>query len=377
MMDNNKVKKVIQNINKLAENTRQDNINLMEVCGTHTNSIAKYGIKNVISNKVKLLSGPGCPVCVTNEDYIDAAVQLASEGITVITFGDLVRVKGHNCDLLTEKSKGRDVRIIYSISEIINIAKAIYPKEIVFLAVGFETTAPLIAALIKQTYTSKINNLSFLTSIKIMLPILEKILNTQNRNIDGIICPGNVAVISGGDSFKFIYEKYKVPSVICGFEAEDILGGIYFLVKYINKKNKGDNEVGFENLYRRFVSPKGNIIAKRLLQDIFKVDDVVWRGIGNVENSALIIEDKYSKLDAVNRFKLKEYFNNKNHVVGSCRCRCGDVLMGNIYPFQCELFKKTCSPENPYGPCMVSQEGACSTYYKYNQLVIRKVNYNK
>ncbi|MCY6958052.1 hydrogenase formation protein HypD [Clostridium brassicae] len=363
MMDNNKVKKVIENINKLAENTHQDNINLMEVCGTHTNSIAKSGIKSVISNKIKLLSGPGCPVCVTSEEYIDAAVDLASEGITIITFGDLVRVKGYNCDLLTEKSKGRDVRIIYSVSEIINIAKEIYPKEAVFLAVGFETTAPLIASLVNQTYIGKIKNLSFLTSIKIMPPILEKILNIQNRNIDGIICPGNVAVISGEDSFKFIYEKYKIPSVICGFEAEDILGGIYFLVRNISKKNRGRNEAGFENLYKRLVSPKGNTIAKRLVQEIFKIDDVIWRGIGNVKGSALIIGNKYSKLDAINRFKLKGYFNN--HTISRSECRCGDVLMGNIYPFQCELFKKKCSPENPHGPCMVSQEGTCSTYYKY------------
>lgn len=371
------LQRVINNINKYAALMDEGNINIMEVCGTHTNSIAKYGINSVISNKINLLSGPGCPVCVTNEDYIDAAVHLASKDVTIVTFGDLIKVVGNKFSLAMAKSQGRDIRIIYSISEVVHIAKEIYPKEVVFLAVGFETTAPSIASIIKETYEKKIQNLSFLTSIKIMPPILHKILNIKHKRIHGIICPGNVAVVRGGDSFKFIYEKYKIPAVICGFEAEDILISIYFLIKDIYKKGKHKSEIGFKNLYRKWASPQGNKLALGLIKDVFKLEHVVWRGIGRVENSALVINDKYSCIDAVKRFHLQEYFNKnsymskaiiKNQYINEYNgCRCKDVLLGNIYPFQCSLFRKVCNPEKPFGPCMVSEEGACAVYYKYHR----------
>ncbi|WP_032121019.1 hydrogenase formation protein HypD [Clostridium amazonitimonense] len=363
----NKSRRLINKINEYTEYIGKENINIMEVCGTHTNSIAKYGISSVISNKINLLAGPGCPVCVTNEEYIDAAVYLASKDITIITFGDLIKVKGSNSSLSIEKSKGWDIRIIYSISEVINIAEEIYPKNAVFLGVGFETTAPLIASIIKETYRRKVKNLYFLTSIKTMPPILEEIFNNKNRNIHGIICPGNVAVIGGEKSFKFIYEKYKIPSVICGFNPEEILGGICFLLKDIYRKNKDKSQVGFENLYRKWVSDEGNKICKDLIKDVFVVEDVVWRGIGNVRNSALIINDKYAFVDAVKKFNLQKFFSKDTYISkdkGSCRC--GDVLLGNIHPFQCKLFKNVCNPENPCGPCMVSAEGTCATHYKYS-----------
>lgn len=362
--DNNKLQRVIKNINKYAEEI--DNINIMEVCGTHTNSVAKYGIRSVISSKINLLSGPGCPVCVTSEDYIDAAVYLASKDITILTFGDLMKVKGNNSSLSIEKSKGRDIRILYSVNEVTKIAEELYPKNVVFLGVGFETTAPLVASLIKQTYLRKIKNLFFLTSIKIMPPILEKILSIKNKNIHGMIFPGNVAIITGEKNFKFIQEKYEIPSVICGFEGEDILGGIYFLVRDIYRKNKGEGYNGFENLYRKWVSQQGNMVAKELIKDVFKVEDVVWRGIGKVENSALAINDKYSCTDAVKKFNLQDYFHKNSYIKDNSSCRCTDVLLGNIAPFQCSLFTKICKPENPYGPCMISSEGACASYFKYN-----------
>lgn len=382
----NNLQKAINCINKYAELIDEENINIMEVCGTHTNSIAKYGINSVISNKINLLSGPGCPVCVTNEDYIDEAVYLAFKDITIVTFGDLVKVWGNNCSLAIAKYQGRDIRIIYSISEVVNIAKEIYPKEVVFLAVGFETTAPSVAAIIKKVYEEKIQNLSFLTSIKIMPPILHKILNSKHKKIHGIICPGNVAVIRGGDDFKFIYQKYKIPAVICGFEGEEILASIYFLVRDIYKKSKDKSQIGFENLYRKWASPHGNKLAQKLIKDVFNIEDVVWRGIGNVENSALIINDKYSTIDATKRFDLQECLNDKfyrkqylvkdqfSNKHKACTndykaCKCKDVLLGNIYPFQCGLFRRICKPEKPFGPCMVSEEGACAVYYKYHRKV--------
>ncbi len=362
----NKTKKIIENINKYTTLIDKKSINIMEVCGTHTNSIAKYGIKSVISNKINLISGPGCPVCVTNEDYIDAAVYLASKDITVLTFGDLIRVKGSDLSLAKEKSKGKDIRIIYSLSEVINVAEELYPKNVVFLGVGFETTAPLIASLIHEACKRQIKNLFFLTSIKIMPPILKKILSSKNKNIDGIICPGNVAVITGEKSFQFIYDDFRVPSVICGFKSEEILGGIYFLIKHIYRKNKGYNICGFENLYKKWVSNTGNTVARDLIKEVFKSDDVVWRGIGDVKNSALIINDKYSHFDALRKFDLKNCFNKKeSNLKHNNMCRCSDVLLGNIPPYKCSLFKRVCTPENPCGPCMVSIEGACSSYYKY------------
>lgn len=378
------LQRVINNINKYANLIDEENINIMEVCGTHTNSIAKYGINSVISNKINLLSGPGCPVCVTNEDYIDKAVYLSSKDITIITFGDLVKVSGNNCSLVVAKSQGRDIRIVYSISEVISIARELYPKEVVFLAVGFETTAPAIATIIRKVHEENIKNLSVLTSIKIMPPILNKILSSKYKKIHGIICPGNVAVIAGGDRFKFVYEKYKIPAVISGFEGKEILASIYFLIRDIYKKAEGKKQIGFKNLYIKWASTKGNKLAQSLIKDVFKIEDVVWRGIGNVENSALIINDKYSTIDAEKRFHLQKHFNKKfykdeylikeqfrnGHKV--CNndykaCRCKDVLLGNIYPFQCSLFRKVCNPEKPVGACMVSEEGACSVYYKYHR----------
>ncbi|MCY6372030.1 hydrogenase formation protein HypD [Clostridium ganghwense] len=366
MINDNKLNKIVDNINRFGEEIKLDNINIMEVCGTHTHSIAKYGIKSILSNKINLISGPGCPVCVTHQSYIDAAIDLSRKGVIIATFGDLMRVNGNQGNLLEEKSKGRDIRVVYSVYDVVNIAEKNKEKQVVFLGVGFETTAPIIAAVIKEAHNRKIKNLYFLTSIKIMPPILDKILTLKTKNIDGIICPGNVAVIKGAESFKFIYEKYGVPAVVCGFEPEDILGGIYFLIKEIKRKQEGKRQRGFENLYRRCVSDLGNKMAIELIEEIFKIDNVLWRGIGNVNNSALVIKDKYSELDAVKKFNLYRYFNDKEEVLREDNgCKCSEVLIGNISPKECGLFGKVCTPRTPCGPCMVSSEGACAAYYKY------------
>ncbi|WP_315116055.1 hydrogenase formation protein HypD [uncultured Clostridium sp.] len=371
MVDKNKLEKIVENINKYAELMDEDSINIMEVCGTHTNSIARYGIRSIISSKINLISGPGCPVCVTDENYIDGATYLASKDITILTFGDLMKVSGNNGSLTYKKSQGRDIRIIYSLNEVINIAKEVYPKDVVFLAVGFETTAPLIASLIKQASIEKIENLYFLTSIKIMPPILMKILNAKDKKLHGIICPGNVATITGEKDFKFIYEKYKIPAVICGFQGEEILGGIYFLLKSIYEKSKKVPYHGFENLYKKWVSYDGNKRAKSLMNKVFIIEGVAWRGIGRIENSALVINGKYDHLDAINKFNLKDHFKNKDTIFkNKSGCRCSDVLLGNIYPFQCAFFGERCNPETPCGPCMISTEGACAAYYKYKMVVM-------
>lgn len=367
MMKNADLKKVIRIINKYADEMDKERINIMEVCGTHTHSIAEHGIRNVVSSKINLLSGPGCPVCVTSEDYVDAACEVSKDAV-VATFGDLMRTRGNKSSLATQKSRGRDIRTIYSLSQVIDMACEVQPRNVVVLGVGFETTAPLVASVIKEADVRGITNLFFLTSIKLMPPMLERLLGMKNKNIDGIICPGNVSVITGADEFKFIYEKHGVPSVICGFEAEDILGGICFLVRCMHAKEKNMKCKGFENLYRRWVRDEGNQQAKALVHEVFDVGDAVWRGMGNVENSALVINDEYSYLDAVKRFNLEGCFEkgchgDENHAKG---CRCTDVLLGNMHPFQCSLFGKACTPENPCGPCMTSGEGACATYWKFS-----------
>lgn len=357
------LKKLIYKTNKYAEELSMDNINIMEICGTHTNSIGKYGIKSVISNKINLLSGPGCPVCVTHKFYIDAAIDLAKRGVIIATFGDLLRVNGSFENLLHERGKGKDIRIVYSVYDVINIAKENKDNKVVFLGVGFETTAPLIAYVINETKKKNINNLYFLTSIKIMPPILEKILN-KNKRIHGIICPGNVAVIRGANSFRFIYDIYKIPAVICGFEAKDILGGIYFLISEMRKQKNKEQNIGFYNLYKTCVSSFGNNIAKKVIKDVFKLDSVTWRGIGKIEKSALVLKDEYSKYDAKKVFNLYKYFKTE-HVLEDNKCKCSKVLLGDISPNECSFFGKVCTPKNPYGPCMVSSEGACAAFYKY------------
>ncbi|QGU96604.1 hydrogenase formation protein HypD [Clostridium bovifaecis] len=367
MINNIKLNTVINRINDISEDLPIKEVNIMEVCGTHTNAIAKFGIKNILSNKINLISGPGCPVCVTNESYIDAAIELSREGIVILTFGDLMRVSGQEGTLLKEKSRGMDIRIIYSVYDVINIAIENKDKTFVFLGVGFETTAPIIAAVIKQAYDLKLHNVCFLSSVKVMPPILKWILSSRERNIHGIICPGNVAVIKGSEGFRFIYDKYKIPSVVCGFDDTDIIASIYFLIKDIREGLMNREQKGFENLYKRCSSDEGNKKARGLIEEVFKEEDALWRGIGLIKASGLGIRGRYHEFDAVNRFKLQKYFSLEMTEWGDkvTKCSCNDILLGNLSPDQCRLFGSICTPVSPCGPCMVSTEGACAAFYRY------------
>lgn len=367
MINSIELSKAVKRINDISESLPVKEINIMEVCGTHTNAIAKLGIKNILSNKINLISGPGCPVCVTDESYINVAIELSRMGIVILTFGDLMRVSGENSTLLKEKSKGLDIRIVYSVYDVISIAIENKDKTFVFLGVGFETTAPIIAAVIKQAFDLKINNLYFLNSVKVMPPILKWILSSKERNIHGIICPGNVAVVKGSESFRFIYDEYKIPSVVCGFEDTDIIASIYFLIRDIKSGLMGKEQKGFENLYKRCSRGEGNKRAKELIEEVFKEKDVSWRGIGLIKSSGLVISGKYHELDAVNKFDLQEYFSLKKPKWRDkdYKCSCSDVLLGNMAPNKCKLFGNICTPSSPYGPCMVSAEGACAASYKY------------
>ncbi|MCM8808432.1 MAG: hydrogenase formation protein HypD [Candidatus Omnitrophica bacterium] len=333
-------------------------ITLMEVCGTHTITIGKYGIRKLMPKNIHLVSGPGCPVCVTPVDYIDIAIELSKRNdVIVTTFGDLMRVPGSFSTLEKEKANGGKIVVLYSPFDALNIAKKYPDKNIIFLSVGFETTTPSIAQTIKFAKRERIKNFYVLVGNKLIPPILEFLLKKKEININGFICPGHVSVIIGTEAYKFIPEKYKIPCVISGFEPLDILYSIYLLLKCII-----ENKIVVINEYKRAVKDKGNTKAKEMIYEIFDVCDSEWRGIGIVPKSGLKLKEEFLDFDVLKKFKVEVKRKIKNN-----KCLCGEILKGTKLPFDCPLFGKKCTPENPVGPCMVSSEGTCSAYFKYER----------
>jgi len=331
-------------------------VNLMEVCGTHTMVIFKNGLKGMLPENVNLLSGPGCPVCVTSQEDIDKAIDLAkNRNVIIATFGDMVRVPGTDSSLEEEKGNGADVRVIYSPNEALKIAKENFAKSVIFLAVGFETTSPLIAASLLDARKEKIENFYVFSSHKLIPPAMKALLDSKEVKIDGFICPGHVSVIIGGNAYRFIAEKYNAPCVITGFEPLDVLQSIYMLLKQIEEDRA---EVEIE--YFRAVHPQGNRIAQELISEVFELCDVRWRGLGTIPKSGYKLKEGFSDFDAEKEFRPKIKKSKENP-----DCACGEVLRGVKRPPQCKLFRKICSPEKPYGPCMVSSEGTCAAYYRY------------
>lgn len=342
--------KLIERIQRFKGSAR-----FMEICGTHTHRIAHYGIRSLLPEGIKLASGPGCPVCVTETGYIDAAIALLDDPIvTLVTFGDLVRVPGSRSSLQEQKALGKDIIFVYSPEEVFRIAAANPKKKVVFLAIGFETTAPLFAALIKQADKMHIDNLFFMTALKRMEPILHHMLGTLGLTIDGLICPGHVAAITGTKPFEIISGTYGAPAAICGFEALDILAGIHEIIEQIRSK-----KVRAVNFYRRCVRDEGNILAKTLIDDVFTLEGVNWRGIGMVPDSAYVMGERYKRFDALEHFGICLLQTDKQD-----DCLCGDILLGIKQPDCCPAYGRTCTPEHPVGPCMVSSEGTCSAWYK-------------
>lgn len=338
--------------------TKLKTIRLMEVCGTHTHAISKSGIRSVLPKHIKLLSGPGCPVCVTSESYIDMAIELlANENIILVTFGDMLKVKGTKHSLSQQDSKR--IVTVYSPESTLELAKNSPDKTFVFLAVGFETTAPIFASIIKNVHENGPDNLFFLTSLKRMEPILSLILKDERMRIDGLICPGHVACVLGENAFKFISQEFEIPSVICGFETADIQKGIYSLIDLI----ENEKPAVLLNLYKSCVKPFGNTLAQGFINEVFKTENAYWRGIGLVENSALVICEKYQSLDAKVKFNIKEKITDEVSA-----CLCSEIILGIKEPDECEMFGLKCTPKNPLGPCMVSSEGACSARFKYGEV---------
>ena len=343
-------------IQKIKDASKQP-VRLMEVCGTHTVSIFRSGIRTVLPPTISLLSGPGCPVCVTDQAEIDAFIELSRmEGVIITTFGDLMRVPGTTSSLQKQRAEGKDIRVVYSTVDALEIAKKNPDKKVVFLGVGFETTAPTIAAAIYSADQMKVDNFSVLSAHKLVPPALEALMAFDNVMIDGFILPGHVSVIIGEKAYLPFYNNHQIPCVIAGFEPTDILQAISMLVEQIE-----NGTPKLENAYTRAVTHEGNTKAQKMLGDVFEPADACWRAIGVIAQSGLKIRAKYERHDAAKLFDIE--------VSGSMDpkgCACGEILIGTKTPPECPLYKTVCTPIDPVGPCMVSTEGTCAAWYKYH-----------
>jgi hydrogenase expression/formation protein HypD len=344
----------------LAERIRRASrrpVRLMEVCGTHTVSIFRSGVRSLLPETITLLSGPGCPVCVTDQAEIDAFVALARiPEVTVATFGDLMRVPGSASTLVAERAAGRDVRVVYSTMDALEIARRRPERQVVFPGVGFETTAPTVAAAIRLAAGEGLANFSVFAAHKTVPPALEALMALDGVRIDGFILPGHVSVVIGAEAYRPFCERHRVPGVVAGFEPADILGAIASLVEQI--------EAGaprLVNAYPRAVAAEGNPRARELLAEVFEPACARWRGIGPIAASGLAIRETYAAFDAGRRFTLA--LPPAREPRG---CACGEILVGRKTPPECPLYKRRCTPMEPVGPCMVSSEGTCAAYYRYH-----------
>jgi hydrogenase expression/formation protein HypD len=350
------VKGLLNRITKIAAGI-SGQITIMEVCGSHTTAIGRFGIRDLMPANIRLVSGPGCPVCVTSIEDVDTALFLASQSQALFaTFGDMLRVPGSNgASLQKLKASGADIRIILSAMDCIDLAYGNKDKEIILMGIGFETTAPTIASTVMESRERNLKNFSVFSVHKVIPPAIKLLINDPALNIDGFLCPGHVSTIIGTLPYQIIPDAGKA-AVITGFEPVDILEGIFLILKQINEKKKC---VAIQ--YGRGMNLEGNPKAMKILHSVFCEGDSTWRGLGNIPGSGLLLREKYGNFDALKRFDVPFIDSVEN-----AACRCGDILRGIISPDHCSLFKSTCTPLNPVGPCMVSSEGTCSVYYKYH-----------
>jgi len=347
------IRELVERIKKISKKE----INIMEFCGTHTHEIFRYGIRQLLPENIHLLSGPGCPVCVTSEEDIDYIIELAQNyDLSIITFGDLVNVPGNNGSLNYLRAKGKEVIVVYSPLESINIAKQNPNKKYLLIGIGFETTAPNLAFTLIKAKEENIKNLYFLSLHKLTPPAMKAILDMGEIKIDGIIGPGHVSTIIGRKGWEGLFNEYKIPFVIMGFKPEEILYGIYHLVKIIEEEKPA-----LINAYEKSVKEEGNKSALEYMYKVFKKGSASWRGLGIIEDSGLILNEIFEEFDIRKIYPQK----TKSIKLKNNYCRCGEVLRGIIKPTDCPLFGKSCTPETPKGPCMVSSEGTCSAYYLY------------
>ena len=346
-------RELVHVIEKLAP---ADGATLMEVCGTHTVSIARAGIRDLMPENVRLASGPGCPVCVTSNRDIDTVIALARiPGVTIATFGDMTRVPGSTSSLLAEQAAGRSIQIVYSPLDALRMAQDRPDQQIVFVGVGFETTTPLVARSVKRAAELGLSNFSIFAAHKNMPNALETIVSDPQLKVDALILPGHVSTIIGARPYEFLAEKYGVPGVITGFEPVDILQGVAMIMRQLHEER---SEI--EIAYARGVMREGNPHALAAIDEVFETCTATWRGLGDIPDSGYRLRAQFAEFDAVKRFQPEV-----EPTIEPKGCRCGDVLRAHMAPSDCPLFRKVCTPENPVGPCMVSSEGSCAAYYRY------------
>jgi len=332
---------------------------LMEICGGQTHAIVKFGVDELLPSQITLLHGPGCPVCVTPVELIDKATEISAQsGVIFTSFGDMLRVPGTSTDLLSCKAAGADVRMVYSPLDALKMAQANPDRQVVFFAVGFETTAPANAMAVYLARKQGIKNFSILVSHVLVPPAIEAILSSPRNRVQGFLAAGHVCAVTGYNEYEPLAQKYKVPFVVTGFEPLDILQGIYMTVKQLE-----EGRVEVENQYARAVRRNGNEEAQAVMRDVFTVVNRKWRGIGEIPLSGLGLNAAYADFDAEKRFGVADY-----HAEESTECISGLILQGEKKPHQCPAFGTRCTPEHPLGATMVSTEGACAAYYRYRRV---------
>ena len=328
---------------------------IMEVCGTHSHAIGRYGIRQLLPERIRLISGPGCPVCVTADSDLDAIAQIADQGAVIATFGDMVRVIGPRGSLADARAAGADVRVMYSPMQSLDLAREYPDREVVLIGVGFETTTPTIAVTVSDAASAGLRNFSVYACHKLVPPALEALITDPDCRIDALLCPGHVSTIIGADAYGFIPRDHALPCAIAGFTPLDILLGVNSLV---NQTVAGEPRV--ENCYPRAVQAEGNPKARAQVESVFSVADVDWRGLGMLHRSGLALRAEYSHLDARARFAIDPPIE-----IDRGPCICGEVLQGKALPTDCPAFGSACTPQSPIGPCMVSSEGSCAAAYRY------------
>jgi hydrogenase expression/formation protein HypD len=347
---------LVQNLVRAIFRISRHPVRIMEVCGGHTHAIRKAGLQNILPPNIELLSGPGCPVCVTDMQAIDRAIMMAQiPGLLIATYGDLIRVPGFQSSLNKEKALGADVRIVHSSLQALALARDNPQKQVVFLGIGFETTTPASAVALIEAQKQNIKNFSLLSMHKVMPPAMNALID-QGVVINGFLGPGHVTTIAGSDMYEPLVEKHKIAIAVAGFEPADILQAIYLLVQMIE-----NGEHGIVNQYTRAVTREGNRKAQDLISRCFEPAIDTWRGLGKIDGSGLKIRPEFRPWDAANRFPVEVVPRPE-----SSGCLCGEVLRGMIRPNQCPLFARVCNPSNPVGACMVSGEGACQSYFHFH-----------
>lgn len=348
---------LIVRIHQLAERIVRP-VRIMEVCGTHTVALYRHGVRAALPQTLHMISGPGCPVCVTPNEEIDAAIEMAlTPGVILVTFGDMVRVPGSRKSLAGARMEGADIRVVYSPLEALDVARANRSREVVFLGVGFETTAPTVGATIKQAAAENLANFSVYSAHKLVPPAMRALVLSGEVGVDGFMLPGHVCTVIGARPFEFLAGEFGIPGVVTGFQPLDLLQGIAMLLDQIAA---GRHEIEIE--YTRIVSMQGNRHAQEIIDKVFIPGDAGWRGFGLLPDSGLHLSPAYSQFDAKRRIEVEI-----PPPVEHRGCRCDAVIRGVLEPEECRLFRKVCTPEYPIGPCMVSSEGTCAAHFKYGE----------